>query len=188
MLFITKRRRRKVESIYCEMHDRASRFRWDFFRSSPPPPSLIVAFDVSQSLLLSEGNLRKFFDFLHRTLLKPSLSNDFDLNVAISKRSKSFSVREGFNDCARRTSFSKSGWLFSSDIEDVLCRMKRGARVVDDCDVSLLLHAFDEVEGQKQELGREEFEHVPARSSKNSSSSDELILSSARDDCRDSED
>lgn len=145
--------RKRVESIYCVMHERASRFRWDFFFSPP----LIVAFDVSQSLLCegSEGNLRKFFDFLYRTLLKPSLSNDFDLNVAISKRSKSFSVREGFNDCdCARTSFSKSGWLFSSDIEDVLCLMKRDARVVDDWDVSLLLHALDDVGGQKQELGR----------------------------------
>ena len=152
MQFMTKKEH-KVESIYCEMHERASRFRWDFFLS--PTPSLIVAFDVSQSLLLSEGNLRKFFDFLYRTLLKPSLSKDLDLNVEISNRSKSFSVREGFNDCARRTSFSKSGWLFSSDIEDVLCLMKGDARVVvDDWDASLLLHALDDVEGQKQELGR----------------------------------
>jgi hypothetical protein len=102
------------------------------------------------------------------------ISKDADLKAGvISSFLKSLSVFEVF---IAKTSLIKSGWLFSIDREDVLCSIKL-----------IFLHAL----ACGNELGRMAKECLciklyipPERSSRNSSSSEPDIRSSARDDCR----
>lgn len=114
-------------------------------------------------------------------LLKPQklslgdTSNEADLNAdVISTWFKSFSVREVLS---AKTSLIRSGWLLSIDKDDVLCSIK-----------VIFLHAF----ACGNELGRTakgcfciKLYVPPERSSKNSSSSEPEIRSSAREDCLD---
>lgn len=114
-------------------------------------------------------------------LEKPSQdgpSNDADWKGDILRRWKSFSVCDVFSDCAK-TSLIKSGWLFSKDKDEVLCLIKVSC-----------LHA----RAWGNEFGRTVKERClliwyvpPERSSRNSSSSEELIRSSASEDCRESD-
>lgn len=154
------------------MQERDRRF---FFR-------FLVIFDSS----LTFAKVSDFIDLLLRSFLLRRLqklsvdgaSNDFDWNGEISNRCKSFSVCEVFNDCAK-TSLIKSGWLLSNEREEVLCFIK-----------VLFLHALtcgNEL-GRTAKDFRKASEYVPPeRSSRNSSSSEELIRSSANEDCRESD-
>lgn len=135
-----------------------------------------LIFESSLTLVDDSDFLNLPFKYLMlRKPQKPSLdktSNEADLNDVNSF--KSVSVFEVFN---AKTSLIKSGWLFSIDREDVLCSTK----------VSLL-HAL--VCGN--EFGRTgllctELYVPPERSSRNSSSSEPEIRSSAREDCRESD-
>lgn len=118
-------------------------------------------------------------------LLEPpklaSVSKEADLNVAIFMRLRSLSACEILMDCAR-TSLIKSGWLLSAidRVEDVvLC-----------WGIVFLLHALAcgyELGRVAKKLSLSTRYVPPERSSRNSSSSDELIRSSARDDCLESD-
>lgn len=120
-------------------------------------------------------------DFLLRKLEKLSFeftSSEVDWYGDLSNLWMSFSVFEIFNEFAK-TSLIKSGWLFASDREDVLCSLKVSC-----------LHAL--VCGN--ELGRTPNDLIlllryvpPDRSSRNSSSSEELMRSSANEDWRESD-
>lgn len=112
-------------------------------------------------------------DLLLKKFFLRKLEHDDD---ECSERSRSFSVWEVLNDFSK-TSRIKSGWLFSNDKVEVLCFLK-----------VFSLHAL----ACGKEFGRTAKDlwllYVPPeRSSKNSSSSDELILSSANEDWRDSD-
>lgn len=148
-----------MKQFYCEMQERDKSSFLDFFLTFEA--SLILTKDSDLDDLL----LKKF------SLLK--LEDD---DVECSKRSMSLSVWELLNDFSK-TSRIKSGWLFSNDKVEVLCFLK-----------VFSLHAL----ACGKEFGRTAkelwFGYVPPeRSSKNSSSSDELILSSANEDWRDSD-
>jgi hypothetical protein len=150
------------------MHERAKVSFFLFF----------FTFESSLTLVNDSDFLNLLFKyFMLRKPQKPSLveaSNEADLNDDNS--SKSVSVFEVFN---ARTSLIKSGWLFSIDKEDVLCSIN----------VSFL-HAL----ASGNEFGRTakgllgaELYVPPERSSRNSSSSEPEIRSSAREDCRESD-
>lgn len=119
--------------------------------------------------------------FLQRKPEKLTLdgaSNDADLKEDIFSRWMSLSVCDVFSDCAK-TSLIKSGWLFSKDKDEVLCLIKVSC-----------LHALawgNEFGRIAKELCLLIWYVPPERSSRNSSSSDELIRSSASEDCRESD-
>lgn len=139
---------------------------------------------------MQERDKMSFLDFFLIFALSLIFTNDSDLDDLLlkkfflrkleddvdecSNRSISLSVWEVLNDFSK-TPRIKSGWLFPNDKLEVLCFFK-----------VFSLHAL----ACGNEFGRtaKEFwcEYVPPeRSSKNSSSSDELILSSANEDWRD---
>lgn len=127
-------------------------------------------FDSSLTLVNdSDLDERLLRNFLRWRLEKLSLG----VSTRMVIRFRSLSVCEVRIDCAR-TSFIRSGWLLASDSDDVLCfELVSG------------LHA----RACGKELGRRakvldlREEYIPPeRSSRNSSSSDELMRSSANDD------
>lgn len=135
-----------------------------------------LIFESSLTFVNESDRRNRLRNFLLRKLQKLSLdgpSNDADLKAFVSNRFKSLSVCDVFIDCAR-TSLIKSGWLLSNDKEAVLCLIKV---------------SFWHARACGNELGRTakelllKTEYVPPeRSSRNSSSSDELMRSSASDD------
>lgn len=156
------------KTFHWVMQDRDKRFFCRFFFIFDSSPTLANDSDFVDLLLRN---------FLLRKLQKLSVDEALS-NCSRSNFCKSFSVCEGFSDF-RKTSLIKSGWLFSSDREEVHCLTK-----------VLCLHAV----ACGKELGRTAKEWClvsvyvpPERSSKNSSSSDELMRSSASEDWRESD-
>lgn len=156
------------KTFHWVMQDRDKRFFCRFFFIFDSSPTLANDSDFVDLLLRN---------FLLRKLQKLSVDEALS-NCSRSNFCKSFSVCEGFSDF-RKTSLIKSGWLFSSDREEVQCLTK-----------VLCLHAL----ACGKELGRTAKEWClvsvyvpPDRSSRNSSSSDELMRSSASEDWRESD-
>lgn len=156
-----------MKAFHWDMQERDKRSFLRFF----------LIFDSSLTFL-RESDFVGLLNFLQRKLEKLSESSDTDWNGDFCNRWISFSVREVFIECAK-TSFIKSGWLLAIDKEEVLWLSRESC-----------LHAL--VSGN--DLGRTAkdlslmLKYVPPdRSSKNSSSSDELIRSSAKDDWRESD-
>lgn len=132
-----------------------------------------LIFDSSLTFVNESDFMNLLFrSFLLRKLRK--LSFDGPSNDEISNRFKSLSVCEVFS---ARTSLIKSGWLFSNGKEEVLCLIK-----------VFVLHALtcgNELGRTAKEWCLKMFVYVPPeRSSRNSSSSEEFMRSSARDDWR----
>lgn len=116
---------------------------------------------------------RKFEELSSEATLK-----DADWKEDFSNCFKSFSVWEGFSDLAR-TSLIRSGWLLSTDKEEGLCLLRV---------FNLHARAWGKEFGRMVKESCLDCSYVPPlRSSKNSSSSDELIRSSAREDCLESD-
>lgn len=158
-------------------------FHWDMQERDEMSFFLVfLTFDDSLTFE-NDSDFTWLRSFLSRELERFSIdaSNDEDWNGAdIASRFKSFSVCDVFNDCAK-TSLIKSGWLFSIVSDEVLCLIK--------CFV-FNLHALacgNELGRTAKKLRFLTWYVPPERSSKNSSSSDELIRSSASDDCLESD-
>lgn len=151
------------------MHERDKRSFGRFF----------LIFEASFTLA-SDSDFDCFRSFLRKfaELSSGNTSRDVDWKDDFSNRFKSVSVWDGFNDFAR-TSLIRSGWLFSMDREEGMCLL----RVFD-----LHARAWGKEFGRTAKESCLDFSYVPPLlSSKNSSSSDEFILSSARDDCLESD-